>query len=42
MSKEVLEKYMMLTEENKIKFNLFVAQLIEKQDNCQPSPDSQE
>ena len=42
MGGETLEKYMMLTEENKAKFDLFVAQLIETQDSCQPSPDSQE
>lgn len=42
MNEETLRKYMMLTDENKVKFDRFVAQLIEKQDNCQPSPDSRE
>lgn len=41
MNEEILEKYMMLTDENKVKFDLFVAQLVETQDNCPPSPDSQ-
>lgn len=40
MTEETLEAYKALTEENKIKFDLFVARLVEKQGNYQPLPDS--
>lgn len=38
----IAELYEKLTDENKIKFENYLAMLIETQDNCQPLPGSQE
>lgn len=37
----VFELYALLSEENKARFDLFVAQLKETQDSSLPAPDSQ-
>lgn len=39
---EPAEMFELLTEENKKKFSLFVAQLAETQDSCPPLPDSRD